>query len=449
MSDEPTAFIQEADCTERAVVLKVRVPGVTSFVLVGAGKSSSGAGIVSNEERREAWGGRLPPGSPRQRAREEALAGARVVALGPDEAYVDQHGESRVVRAQGGRVVVTDARIPEDARPFATASAEERALWTERGRALLRALADDAIEVRRAEVHKILDRALDRIDRRRTAVRGDLSKIGQADTIASQAQWLVAEAVRTPRGATKLVVTDWSTGEAVPMVVPLDPSKSAKEQVDAMFKRAKRLRLGARIAEERLAQADLQHEAVVRVRADATAAASIADIDEAARKAKRAAPRDVVLLLGDGQAIATGHKAKKKTPATRIPYRTFIARSGRKILVGKGAADNDTLTLRIARPHDLWAHAKDRTGAHVVVQLDKGQTCPAPDLVDAAHLAAHFSEAREEKVVDVQYVDRRYVRKPKGSPPGLVIVEREKVTVLRVEPAVLQGLLEREDISPQ
>ena len=53
---------------------------------------------------------------------------------------------------------------------------------------------------------------------------------------------------------------------------------------------------------------------------------------------------------------------------------------------------------------------------------------------------------REEKVVDVQYTDRRYLRKPKGSPPGFVVVDREKVLVLRVEPDLLRGLLEREEL---
>src|SRR5690606_31514716 len=115
----------------------------------------------------------------------------------------------------------------------------------------------------------------------------------------------------------------------------------------------------------------------------------------------------------------------------RTPYRAFVARSGRRLLVGKGAADNDALTLRVARPHDLWLHAKERTGAHVIVPLDRGHTCPAEDLVDAAHLAAHFSDARDEKVVDVQYAHRRHLRKPKGSPPGFVVVDREKVLVLR------------------
>jgi predicted ribosome quality control (RQC) complex YloA/Tae2 family protein len=159
--------------------------------------------------------------------------------------------------------------------------------------------------------------------------------------------------------------------------------------------------------------------------------------------AKRAAPRDVSLPQASSSAPGTGKR--KQGEAKRTPFRTFHARSGRKILVGKGAADNDALTQKTARPHDLWLHAKDRTGAHVIVPLDKNQSCPQGDLVDAAHLAAHFSDAREEKVVDVQYTQRRHLRKPKGSAPGLVVVDREKVLVLRVEPETLRALLEREE----
>ena len=440
---EPSALVQEAACAERVVVLKVRVPGRTSLVLVGATRSGpSGAALITSEARREIWGGRLPPGAVRQRAREDALAGARVVALGPNEAFIDQHGSARVVRADGGRVVVTDDGTPADVTRFISLSDDERTALETRGNAIAQAIAADAIEARRAEITRLLERAIQRIDRRRDAIRGDLDKIAQADRIAGQAQWLIAEAAKAPRGATKLVVTDWSTGEAVPLEVPLDPSKSAKDQVAAMFKRAKRLRLGARIAEDRLAQADKQLTAVRSALASVDETPSLVALEELLQQAKRAAPRDVSLPA----ALPAGGAKAKPAARERTPYRTFFGRSGRKLLVGKGGADNDTLTLHVARPHDLWLHAKDRTGAHVIVSLDKGQTCPSQDLVDAAHLAAHFSDAREEKVVDIQYTDRRYLRKPKGSPPGFVVVDREKVLVLRVEPDLLRGLLEREDV---
>ena len=441
-----SAFVQEASCAEHVVVLRVRLVGIADDSPWAAGRTvnvvigPSSAGIVTNEERQSAWGAKLPPGSVRQRPREDALESNRLIALVGGAAYIDQRGTPRVIRGAGGRVVVADAPLPEQAKLLVDLGDDERAALIAVGRTILGGITDAMLGAQRVETLRLLDKATQRIERRCAAIRGDLAKIGQADTIAAQAQWLVTEAAKAPRGATKLVVTDWSTGEAVAMEVPLDPARSAKDQVAAMFKRAKRLRLGGKVANERLAQATHQLDAVLEARLEVEAATTLGAIAEARECAKKSAPRDVTLP----QAPGTG-RARAATK-TRMPYRTFFARSGRKILVGKGAADNDAVSLHVGRPHDLWLHAKDRTGAHVIVVLDKGQAAPSEDLVDGAHLAAHFSDAREERVVDVQYTDRRYLRKPKGSAPGFVIVDREKVLVLRTEPAILTELLEREEI---
>jgi hypothetical protein len=481
----PLAIVQEADCSERVVVLKIRVPGRSAFVLVGAAKGGAAAGLLPQGARQELWGGKLPPAAPRQRAREAALALARVVAIVGAEVFFEPHvkpredadadagaeadasakaeaesgprmGAVRCLRVHGGRVVVTDAVMPRDAKAFVEVlfdEGERRALEAS-GIELAKAIAEDSVELHRVDLLRALEKARQRIERRRRAVGEDLAKITQADKIAGQAQWLVGEAARVPRGATKLVVTDWSSGEGVPMEVALDPAKSAREQVEAMFKRAKRLKLGGRIAEERLAQAEAQAMAVAAALEAVRDAASLAEMDAAAKEAKRRAPRDVTLVdAGTGASAGAGASAKAGAGASagakaarRVPFRTFLARSGKKVLVGKGAADNDALTLKIAKPHDLWLHAKDRTGAHVIVPLVKNHTCPAEDLIDAAHLAAHFSDAREEKAVDVQYTPRRYLRKPKGSAPGAVVVDREKVLLLRFDAALLRTLLEREDL---
>jgi predicted ribosome quality control (RQC) complex YloA/Tae2 family protein len=122
-----------------------------------------------------------------------------------------------------------------------------------------------------------------------------------------------------------------------------------------------------------------------------------------------------------------------------------VTPGGARILVGKGAAQNDRLTFQTARPHDLWLHPKDRTGAHVIVPLAKNATIAPELLIDAAHLAAHFSDARGETIVDVQYAPRRYLRKPRGSPPGFVVVDREKVIAVRLERGRVERLLESEE----
>ena len=112
-----------------------------------------------------------------------------------------------------------------------------------------------------------------------------------------------------------------------------------------------------------------------------------------------------------------------------------------KILVGKGAAHNDELTLQVAKPHHAWLHARDEAGAHVVVVTAKGQKLTSEQLVDAAHLAAHFSKARGEESVDVAYTEKRYVRKPRKSPVGSVVLDREKVIHVRILPERLAALL--------
>ncbi len=441
----PHALVQEADCAERVVVLKIRVPGRTSYVIVASPRSGKpGAALLAGDGRRLAWGARLPPGMSRQRAREEALSRAEVIALSDREACILQSGIPRVVRAEASRVIVTDGGVPDHALPFLTLSDTERTNLEARGAELARLLGETAVEERLAEGLRVLDKALQRIDRRREAIQGDLAKIEEAYRIASQAQWLIAEASRATRGSTKLTVTDWSTGEPVELTVPLDPAKSPKDQVMAMFKRAKRLRLGGRVARARLEQAEEQRNTIVEAKVLLASARELSDIDAVLDRAKRAAPRDVTRA---SPALATGRAATmSKEKGGRTPFRAFSSEHGRTLLVGKGAADNDALTLHIAKPHDLWLHAKDRVGAHVIVPLDKGHTCPSEDLIDAAHLAAHFSEARDELVVDVQYVERRHIRKPKGSPPGLVLPSREKVLALRVDPERLRRLLEREQL---
>jgi predicted ribosome quality control (RQC) complex YloA/Tae2 family protein len=291
---------------------------------------------------------------------------------------------------------------------------------------------------RREALLRALAKAAARVKRRVEAVRGDLLRAQAAGATANHARLFVAEAAGAPRGADRLVALDWSSGRAVEVEMPLDPARGAREQVEATFKLARRLKDGATVASARLNESEQSHAKLTELLATATADPD-GDLDAIAQLARDAAPREFKMAAS---APSASGPARRDLP--RPPYRAFLGASGARILVGRGAAHNDALTLHVARPRDLWLHAKGHTGAHVIVPLDKGASCPADVLVEAAHLAAHFSEAREERVVEVQYTPRRYVRKPRRSAPGLVVVDREKVILLRREDATLKGLLARE-----
>jgi predicted ribosome quality control (RQC) complex YloA/Tae2 family protein len=127
------------------------------------------------------------------------------------------------------------------------------------------------------------------------------------------------------------------------------------------------------------------------------------------------------------------------------PYRTFRSLSGVAILVGRGAEQNDALTLRVARGNDLWLHARGLPGAHVVARLDKGKAPDQDTLLDAAHLAVHFSDARGQPQADVAYTRAKHVRKARGAGPGAVTYSQERVLLVRVEPVRLERLLAEEE----
>ena len=116
----------------------------------------------------------------------------------------------------------------------------------------------------------------------------------------------------------------------------------------------------------------------------------------------------------------------KKIPGTR----RYFSSDGYEILVGRAARDNDHLTFKIAAPNDLWLHAADYPGSHVIVRNPTRKEIPHRTLVEAAQLAAHFSQANKDPKVDIHYTQRKFVSKIKGSAPGLVRLLRFKTIIV-------------------
>ena len=113
--------------------------------------------------------------------------------------------------------------------------------------------------------------------------------------------------------------------------------------------------------------------------------------------------------------------------------RRYRSSDGYEIIVGRRAKENDQLTFKVARSYDTWMHAADYPGSHVVVRA-RGRDEPVPHrtIVEAAQLAAHFSQAAKDSKVAVNYTQRKFVSKPKGAAPGLVYLSSFRT--LLVEP---------------
>ena len=127
-----------------------------------------------------------------------------------------------------------------------------------------------------------------------------------------------------------------------------------------------------------------------------------------------------------------GLEKKKQTETIILPYRATEFQ-GFQIWIGKNAKSNDELTLKYSYKDDLWLHAKDVSGSHVIIKYKSGKPFPKEVIERGAQLAAFFSKRKNESLCPVAYTPKKFVRKRKGDPAGLVVVEKE--TVIMVEPS--------------
>ncbi|WP_395767320.1 NFACT RNA binding domain-containing protein [Aquirufa sp.] len=118
-----------------------------------------------------------------------------------------------------------------------------------------------------------------------------------------------------------------------------------------------------------------------------------------------------------------------KQSAEELPFKQFIT-GGWTIWVGKNAKNNDLLTLKYAKKFDIWLHARDVSGSHVIIRNPQQRTVPKHVIEKAAELAAHFSKRANESLCPVIVTAKKYVRKTKDLLPGQVIVDREEEVVL-------------------
>lgn len=262
------------------------------------------------------------------------------------------------------------------------------------------------------EVLARLEAALRRAGKRAEAIRREMAEGTARDGLRETANLLLAHLGKVQRGAQSVTLRGFH-GEAVE--IPLEPSLSPHENVQAMYREAARSeRAGRRLptlleeAEKQVLELDLLRTGLL----EGTISPSEAEsrLPETVREGK--AP--------------TGPREG------RLPYRRFKSSGGLEIRVGRGGSDNDALTFRHSGPEEIWLHARDAAGAHVILRWTDEGSPPARDLAEAAVLAALHSRARHAGLAPVDWTRRKYVRKPRKAPPGLVRPDR--VQTLFVEP---------------
>jgi len=295
-----------------------------------------------------------------------------------------------------------------------------------------------AREARRARLAKELEGRLKR--RRKTlekTLRGLADRkaaVGEAERVRQDGELLKAALGRLKRGMTQIKLDDWFAPDAGPRTIALEARMTPIENVERLFKRAKKLDRDAESIDTDAARAEDALAKLAAIEAELEdPEVDPEELDDRAVAAGMLAPRQ------DAQAATKRARAK---PEPRKAYRRFDTARGGEILVGKSARDNDELSLKIGRGSDVWLHTADAPGSHVVLRCQKNAEPDPDDVLDAAHLAVHFSPLRGARKADVHVARCKDVKKPKGAKPGLVMLSGGRTLHLQVQEGRLRSLLD-------
>lgn len=249
----------------------------------------------------------------------------------------------------------------------------------------------------------------------------DLEKHGDAETWKRFGDLLLANVATATRQGDVISVTDFYDENTPTVEVKVGENDSLTEAAGKFFKRYTKARNARTELSKRLEDLEAQ----------------ISDFKLQSENLETAiTERDGQFSpdFTDEKVESKPTKSKEKQTESFTGARRYDSSDGFEILVGKGSKDNDFLTFRVAKSSDLWLHAADYPGSHVVVKNPNRGEIPHKTLLEAAQMAAFFSRAKEQPKVAVHYTQKKFVNKPKGAGAGLVSLSSFK-TIL-VEPKI-------------
>ena len=290
---------------------------------------------------------------------------------------------------------------------------------------------DAATDRLRRELAKRMEKKLARTRRNLAGLTERAAAADGAERVREDGELLKANLGSFGRGDRAVEVEDYFDPEAARRKIELDPKLTPHENVTRTFARYKKLVKARASVHQDIAYATERMGELEALLERLRAGGDPAELEAEAVQGG---------LLPRPQS-APDPKQKQQAPKPRLPYRTFAGLAGGQIRVGRSARDNDELTLRHSKGSDLWLHTADAPGSHVVLCVERGAEPDPEDVLDAAHLAVHFSPLKGARKADVHVAARKLVHKPKGAKAGLVTLSGGKVLAVRMQPDRLDRLL--------
>ena len=263
----------------------------------------------------------------------------------------------------------------------------------------------DRMRVKAQDLLRLLANASERLSRKINLQRGELARSEDREHLRVCGDLINANLYRIERGSAFADLENFYDENSL-MRVKLDPALNATQNAQKYYKEYRKAKTAQQVLGEQIAQAEQELLYVDSVFDCLSRAQSESELNEIRQE-----------LREEGYLKAV--RDKRKPPAPLAPLE-FVSSEGFRILVGRNNRQNDKLTLKQANNNDIWLHTKNIPGSHTIIVTGGRQPGDAT-LKEAAMLAAYHSRAKDSSQVPVDYTQVRYVSKPQGAKPGMVI----------------------------
>jgi predicted ribosome quality control (RQC) complex YloA/Tae2 family protein len=236
----------------------------------------------------------------------------------------------------------------------------------------------------------------------------------RADKYRINAELLMSQSNLKQRGSKNITITDWNEKE---IQIELDQKLTLIENANKYYSKSKKSLEEATFREKRLPTLKRKMQQLQQLVEKINAHDNIKELEKIRNEIIK---KSIVIMPNTDRPIDT-------------KFRKIDLGDGFTLFVGKNSANNDELTMKFAKPNDVWLHVRGASGSHCIVQGGNADgKLPKPILKTAAQVAAFYSGAKNAKFVPVCYTQKKYVHKPKGAAQGAVTIQKEEI--IMVEP---------------
>lgn len=284
---------------------------------------------------------------------------------------------------------------------------------------------------RSVSAQRVIQNHLERCYKRLTVAEQALNQDDDLERLRLNGEMILSSAYSLARGMQAAKLMNYYLDPPAECVVELDERLSPQENAQRYFKRYQKGKAARALASDQREKA-LEEIAYLEGQQD--------NLDKCTSDGELAEIREELVREGYLKPENSRVKPQKHAPSKPLSIRSS---DGLEIYVGRNNQQNDALTLHFARPEDWWFHTKNIPGSHVIVRCEGD--LPETTLREAAMLAAFYSKARASASVPVDYCLRKFVKKPAGARPGMVIYTINRTVYVTPDEAAVKGLQAGED----